>query len=259
LLTLVWISQREFVHDNVNEAVELRTGGERVRGVGDAIVSESAPGERRRETVAAPALPIRTSAESRRAKASPATGRKRKGAASKPAVARIAQIPAGTRVPLHLETPLRSTTLPGTLVRARVRNDVVVSKRVVIPRGSILDGHVTSVGRPQSRWISALKVWEFGKRRSVVLSFTALRRPGSTSQRSRIRTAPVAARAGSASRRVAIPAALATVGGAIVAGPLGAAGGGIAARAVARSIDDRAQLPRGTPISAQILDPVRAQ
>jgi hypothetical protein len=283
LLILVWNPQRGFVSSTVREPVELRTSDAHVQRVFDAIVSESAPGVRRQTTAeervgtssvtdaaalgqlaavrpspATPAVPTRTSAELRRANASPAAARKPKGAASKSAVALIAQVPAGTLVPLYLETPVLSRTLPGTLVRARVRNDVVVRKQVVIPRGSILDGRVTSVERPQSRWVSALKVWEFGKRRGVVLSFTTLRTPGTTSRSYRIRTAPVAARAKSASR-VAIPAALATVGGAIVAGPLGAAGGGIAARAVARKIDDPTRLPRGTPISAQILGPVEAQ
>jgi hypothetical protein len=144
-------------------------------------------------------------------------------------------------------------------VRARVRRDVVVSKQVVIPRGSILHGRVTSTERPQSRWISALKVWDFGNEKSVVLRFTTLRMPGSRKQTYRIRTAPVAARAKSAGRRVAIPAGLATVGGAILAGPLGAAGGAIAAKAVAGSIDDRTGLPSGTPISAQILNEVQRQ
>jgi hypothetical protein len=284
LLMLVASPQRGFVSSTVNEVVELRTSDPRVQGVGDAIVTESARGVQRPTpleervgtsvvmeaaalvqsiavppSLAAPALPIRRSAESGRANPSPAAVRKPKGAASKPAVALVAQVPAGTVVPLSLETPVPSTTLPGMLVRARVRDDVVVRKQVLIPRGSILDGRVTSVERPQSRWISALKVWEFGKRRSVVLSFTTLRTPGSTSRSYRIRTAPVAARAKSASHRRAIPAAVATVTGAIVAGPLGAAGGGIAARAVARSIDDGAQLPAGTPISAQILDRVEAQ
>jgi hypothetical protein len=164
-------------------------------------------------------------------------------------------------VPLSLETPVRSTTRPGTPVRARVRQDVVVSKEVVIPRGSILHGHVTGVERPRSRWISALKVWEFGKARArgVVLRFTMLRKSGSTPHTYRIRTALVAGRDKSPSARVAIPTAVATVGGAILAGPLGAAGGGIAARAVAGSIDDRARLPRGTPLSAQILNAVQMQ
>jgi hypothetical protein len=133
---------------------------------------------------------------------------------------------------------------------------VVIRNQVVIPRDSTLHGHVTAVERPQSRWVSALKVWEFGKRRGVVLTFTTLRAPGPSTPAYRIHTAPVVGRAASARRRVAIPAALATVGGAILAGPLGAAGGGIAARAAAGSINQRAEIPRGTSISAQILDPM---
>lgn len=280
LLALLWIPQHGFVPGTGNEAVGLRTSDERTQGVDAAIVSESHPAEPSEMTVkersgpvgvAAPAafaqptvrqspaasvIPIGTSAGSRRANASHAARPNRKGAVPGSTIVLAAQIPAGTRVPLSLQTPVSSTARPGTLVRARVRSDVVVRNQVVIPRESILHGHVTTVERPQSRWVSALKVWEFGKRRGVVLTFTTLRTPGSTTHAYRIRTAPVAGRARSASRRVAIPAALATVGGAILAGPLGAAGGGIATRAVAGSMNEPAGLPRGTPISVQILGPM---
>jgi hypothetical protein len=278
VLALLWIPQHGFLHGTGNDAVGLRTSDERTQGADAVIVRESPPAEPSETTVeersgtagvaapafghptvrqlqAAPVIPIGTSTRSRRANASHAARPNRRGAVPESAIV-AAQIPAGTRVPLSLQTEVHSTTRPGTLVRARVRSDVVVRNQVVIPRGSILHGHVTTVERPQSRWVSALKVWEFGKRRGVVLTFTTLRTPGSTTHAYRIRTAPVAGQATSASRRVAIPAALATVGGAILAGPLGAAGGGIAARAVAGSMNERAGLPRGTPISAQILDPM---
>ena len=280
LLALLWIPQHGFLDGAPNEAVRLRTTDERTQGVDAAIASQSLPAEPSettvkersgpigvaamaasglptvRESPAASVVPSGPSAGSRRANASHAARPNRKGAVPESTRVLAAQIPAGTRVPLSLQTPVRLTARPGTLVRARVRSDVVVRNQVVVPRGSILHGHVTTVERPQSRWVSALKVWEFGKRRGIILTFTTLRTPGSTTHAYRIRTAPVAGRATSASRRVAIPAALATVGGAILAGPLGAAGGGIATRAVAGSMNEPAGLPRGTPISAQILNPM---
>jgi hypothetical protein len=283
LLALLWIPQHGLIRDTVNEAARSRAGLERAQGTGGAMVSESTSPARRETTVeqradtsgviaarvfdqatahkspAVPNAPILTFAAALRATASPAAGQNRKSAVSESGIVLTTRIPAGTRVPLSLETPVRSTTSPGAPVRARVRSDVVVSKQVVIPRGSLLHGHVTSVERPRSPWISALKVWEFGKVRRVVLRFTTLQMPGSTRRTYRIRTAPVDGRARSASRRVVIPAALATVGGAILAGPLGAAGGGIAARAVAGSTDDGTRLPRGTPMSAQLLDAVHRQ
>ena len=241
LLALLWIPQHGFVPGTGDEAVGLRTSDERTQGVDAAIVSESHPAEPSEMTVkersgpvgvAAPAafaqppcanhwLPrlFRSAHPPDRAARTPRTPPARIGRApfQDRRLCWPVQIPAGTRVPLSLQTPVSSTARPGTLVRARVRSDVVVRNQVVIPRESILHGHVTTVERPQSRWVSALKVWEFGKRRGVVLTFTTLRTPGSTTHAYRIRTAPVAGRARSASRRVAIPAALATVGGAILA------------------------------------------
>jgi hypothetical protein len=283
LLALLWIPQHGLIRDTVNEDSRLQPGVEPPQGTGGAIVSESTSPAGQETTVeqradtsgviaarvfdqaiahkspAVPNVPILTFAAAPRAAALPAAGQNRKRPISESGIMLTTRIPAGTLVPLSLETPVRSTTSPGAPVVARVRSDVVVSKQVVIPRGSLLHGHVTSVERPQSPWISALKVWEFGKVRRVVLSFTTVQMPGSTSRTYRIHTAPVDGRAKSASRRVAIPTAIATVGGAIVAGPLGAAGGGIAARAVAGSVDDGTRLPRGTLMSAQIIDAVQRQ
>jgi hypothetical protein len=283
LLALLWNPQHGLIRDTVNEASRLRPGVEPAQGADGAIVSESTSPARGETTVeqraetssviaarvfdqatahkspAVPNVPILTFAATHRATASPAAGQNSKSAVSESGIVLTARIPAGTLVPLSLETPVRSTTSPGAPVHARVRSDVIVRKQVVIPRGSLLHGHVASVERPQSPWISALKVWEFGKVRRVELRFTTLQMPGSPRRTYRIRTAPVDGRAKSASRRVAIPTAFATVGGAILAGPLGAAGGGIAARAVAGSTDDGTRLPRGTPMSAQLLDAVHRQ
>ena len=212
-------------------------------------------------TVQAPtalARPVGNAANLRRAVVSSPARRNRTSASSERPVRITARIPAGTLVPLSLETAVDSTRT-GTPVRARVSQNVVVDQQVVIPRGSILQGHVTGAERKKSRWISALKVWEFGKQRNVVLGFTSMRTPGSTGKTYRIRTAPVPGQAKSASHRVAIPAAIATVGGAVLAGPLGAAGAGMAARAVAGSIDDDARLPSGTAMEAQILEVVLKQ
>jgi len=65
-----------------------------------------------------------------------------------PAIAATRQIPAGTSIPVTLETTVSSATnRPEDRVDARVRADVVARGRVVIPAGSELRGHVVSARR----------------------------------------------------------------------------------------------------------------
>jgi hypothetical protein len=266
LLGLFWLPPHGLIGNTTNEAVDLsietRVGQVETsvivaRAVGQLTAYKSATVPHVPATV--PDVPSLALATMDIADTLPAHDQKRKGTGSNSAVLRTMRIPAGTLVPISLETPVRSIAGPGAPVRARVRSDVVVNKRVVIPHGSILRGHVTNVQRPQSRWISALKVWEFAETRRVVFRFTTLQVPGSTKQPYSIRTEPVAGQAKSARHRVAIPAALATAGGAILAGPLGAAGGGIVARAIAGSTNNDTRVPRGTAMSARILNAAQKQ
>lgn len=125
-------------------------------------------------------------------------------------------------------------------------------------RVSLLRGRIEAINRPRSRWISALKFWQLAKDDSVVLRFTSIEMSGARNERYRLRSEPVVARAKSPGRRVVIPGAVAAVGGAIVAGPLGAAGGGVATTAVAGWLG-KDRVPKGTRLSVKVLDDIAAR
>lgn len=58
------------------------------------------------------------------------------------------QIPPGTILPVQLNTTLRSdTTRPGTLVKARIMQDVPLQLHSKIHAGAVVTGHVTNVVR----------------------------------------------------------------------------------------------------------------
>jgi hypothetical protein len=176
--------------------------------------------------------------------------------ATPPPAARVRRttIPGGTAVPLILETVISPGARAGDPVRARVAHHVVVNKQVLIPRGTILTGHVVEARRG-SRWASGLKFWELGRGQPVRLQFTRMRINEVTQPSYAIRTEVVTARRPRAARTVAVPAAFATVGGAMIAGPLGAAGGGLTASALAGSANSAA-VPRGTKVSARLVEAV---
>src|SRR5512139_537329 len=70
------------------------------------------------------------------------------GLLAAPAAAAIRQLPAGTSIPVTLETSVSSATnRPEDRVDARVRADVVSGGKVVIPEGSELRGRVVSARR----------------------------------------------------------------------------------------------------------------
>lgn len=70
------------------------------------------------------------------------------GLSNAPATAAMRQLPAGTAIPVTLETTVSSaTSRPEDRVDARVRADVVSGGRVVIPAGSELRGHVVTARR----------------------------------------------------------------------------------------------------------------
>jgi hypothetical protein len=173
-----------------------------------------------------------------------------------PATRRAALVPAGTTIPLILDTAVPADAKAGHLVRGRVSRNVLVGNRVVIPRASILRGRVVDAGRKRSRWLAALKFWELGRARPIVVTFTSIRLPAGPAREYQMRTSSVELRA----RKVSIPAAAgATTAGAIVTGPRSAAGRALTGAALAGSRSDNARLARGTAIDAKTLDRVYSQ
>jgi hypothetical protein len=164
-------------------------------------------------------------------------------------------VPAGTTIPLILDTEVPADAKAGHLVRGRVSRNVLVGNRVVIPRASILRGRVVDASRKRSRF-AVLKFWELGRARPIVVTFTSIRLPAGPAREYQMRTSSVELRA----RKVSIPAAAgATTAGAIVTGPRSAAGRALTGAALAGSRSDNARLARGTAIDAKTLDRVYSQ
>ena len=184
---------------------------------------------------------------------SPAT-RESVPAAARDAAWREITIPAGTTLPLALDSYVASdqSRLEDT-VRAHVRRNVVVRDRVVIPAGSSLTGYVTSVERSG----------RVKGRARLAFRFTRLFVPGAEPQR--INTSVVARQApatkGKDATTIALPATGGAIIGAITGGKkgaaIGAAAGGGAGTAVVLSTRGReVRLGRGALVGVTLLAPI---
>ena len=161
-------------------------------------------------------------------------------------------VPAGTSLPLELQTALSSETAQiETPVRARLRSAVVVDGYTVLPAGAVLAGNVTDVdraGRVQGRARLAFR-------------FTEALYDGQTED---VRTNPITFEGEATKGEDATKIGGGAVGGAIIGGILGgadgaakgAAIGGAAGTGVVLATGGRAvKGPAGTDIAATVATP----
>ena len=169
--------------------------------------------------------------------------------------AREVTLPAGTPLPIVMDTPVASNTSHVEQpVRAHLSRDVRLDNNVVLPAGSDLFGTVTAVRRP-------------GKvkgRSYIALRLTTLV-PAGSNDRYRIDTGRVA-RTGRATKKkdamkIGIPAAGGAAVGALVGGKKGAligagAAGGAGTAVVLSTRGEEVGIGRGTPLTLRLASPV---
>ena len=166
---------------------------------------------------------------------------------------REVEIPAGTALPLELETALSSETATvETPVRARLKQALVVNGVTALPAGATVSGHVTSAER----------AGRVKGRASLAFTFSQLRADNLSAA---IRTAPLSF-VGEASRgEDATKIGAGAVGGAIVGGIVGggegaakgaAIGGAAGTGVVLATRGKEVELPSGTDLAATLAAPV---
>ena len=166
-------------------------------------------------------------------------------------------LPAGTVLPLTLDSYVASDqSRVEDGVRAHLRRSVVVNGLSVIPAGSAVSGHVTSVQRPG----------RVKGRGYFAFRFNSLSTPDNG--RTRITTTRVARTAPATksedAMKIALPAAGGAVIGALTGGKKGAAigatAGGGAGTAVVLSTRGRdVRLGPGAAVSVRLLEPIRLE
>jgi hypothetical protein len=164
-------------------------------------------------------------------------------------------LPAGTVLPLTLDSYVASDrSRIEDAVRARLRRSVFVEGFRVVPAGSVVSGHVTSVRRPG----------RVKGRGYIAIRFHSLATPdnGRTAIRTtRVsRTAP--ATKGEDAMKIALPAAGGAVIGAFTGGKKGAAigattGGGAGTAVVLSTRGRDVRLGPGAAVFVRLLEPIR--
>lgn len=164
-------------------------------------------------------------------------------------------VPAGTEVPITLETAIASdTSRIEDPVRARVRQPVMVNGTDAIPEGSILTGNVTEAQRSG----------RVKGRARVAFRLTTLQ-PAHSDERLDVRTALVGRSAPSTKekdvRNIGIPAGVGAIVGGIVGGGSGAAkgaaiGGSAGTGYVLATRGAEVRLPAGTALTVKLAEPV---
>jgi hypothetical protein len=172
-----------------------------------------------------------------------------------PTDAREVTLPAGTRLPIALETPVGSrTSRVEQPVRAHLTRAIVIRGVTVVPRGSRVTGVVASVKRSG----------RVKGRAHVALRFNALS-PRNEGEGYRIDTAPVGRTARATTRNdaleIGVPAAAGAAIGALAGGDKGAlagaaigAGGGTAVVLSTRGREVR--VPKGAALTLRLTAPV---
>lgn len=227
-----------------------------VERAGEPATPEGRPTEGARATTGAQssrsAAPPRTTTEPRTAPRAPAAG---EGTAPTRRAAewREITVPAGTALPLELETALSSETAQvETPVRAKLKQALSVDGYTAIPAGAILSGEVTEVAR-------AGKV----KGRSrLSFTFTSLQ---AGNVREDLRTNPITFEGEASKGEDATKIGAGAIGGAIVGGIVGggegaakgAAIGGAAGTGVVLATRGKdVKLASGTDIAAGLAAPL---
>ena len=168
-------------------------------------------------------------------------------------VYREVTLPAGTRLPLRLETTVASDTSSiEDTVKATLREGVLVDGALVLTPGTDVSGVVTAQrrsGKVQGRGLVAFR-------------FTTLTLDA---EPQRIRTAVISREARGTkakdARTIGIPAAGGAAVGALIGGKKGAAiggaaGGGAGTAVVLSTRGEEVRLPAGTNITARLTEPL---
>src|SRR3954469_22174239 len=163
-------------------------------------------------------------------------------------------IPAGTILPVNLETSVASdTSRVEQAIQGRLRHAITAQGVEVLPAGAAVSGNVTSVRRP-----GRVKGLAY-----IAMRFTQLDTPGAGT--SRISTAAVS-RTGRATKqkdtlKIVAPAAAGAVIGRIAGGKSGAAKGAVIGGAggtgyVLATRGEELRLAKGTPLSVKLTSPL---
>jgi len=182
------------------------------------------------------------------------TGGAEPSAASAAAVRDIT-IPAGTRLPIVLDTPVSSaTSRVEQSVQAHLVRPVLVQGRTVLPQGTRVSGIVTDATR--SGRVKGLA--------HLAVRFDTLM-PRGDDERYHIRTAAVGRTAESTKKKDALEIGMPAAGGAIIGGLVGgkkgaligtAAGGGAGTAVVLSTRGKEVSLPRGAALTLRLSEPV---
>ena len=229
---------------------------------GTPAVQPAAPAAQPAAPASRAATPAAPAGSPRPAPAAPAPVAKAPAAAPEPAAPpkpvvewREVTVPAGTEIPMELETAVGSdVSKVEDPVRARVTDAVSVNGVTAIPAGSSVSGSV----------ISAKAASKFKGHAELSLRFDSLTTAGSDERHS-IRTALVARETAGTGKKSAMKIGLPALGGAVIGGIIGggkgaaigaAAGGGAGTVAVLVADGKEVSLPRGTPLGVKLVDPV---
>jgi hypothetical protein len=195
---------------------------------------------------AAAADPTGTAAPAERPAAAPSAGEK---------VWHEVTVPAGTRLPVVLDTPVGSDTSSAEEpVRAHLARGVVVGGREVLASGSRVTGVVSSA--KESGRVKGLA--------HIGLRFDTLIPEGSD-QRYRIQTAAVGRTAPATKKKDALEIAAPAAGGALVGALIGggkgaligtAIGGGAGTAVVLSTRGKEIHLGRGAPLTLRLTEPI---
>ncbi|MGE5246035.1 MAG: hypothetical protein ACM3SQ_17565 [Betaproteobacteria bacterium] len=180
--------------------------------------------------------------------------------AAKPAAERVAReiiLPAGTHLPIVLDTTVGSaTSRVEEPVRAHLADAVSYEGEVVLPRGSVVSGVVTS----------ALRSGKVKGRAHIAVRFDAVTPPGGASYT--IDTAAVGRTAPATTKKDALEIGAPAVGGAIVGGLLGGkkgaligtmAGGGGGTAVVLSTRGREVTLLRGAQLTLALRAPLKVR
>ena len=164
-------------------------------------------------------------------------------------------IPAGTRLPIVLDTPVSSaSSRVEQSVQAHLSRPIVVRGRSVLPQGSRVSGVVTDATR--SGRVKGLA--------HLALRFDTLI-PRGDDERYRIQTAAIGRTAEATKKKdaaeIGIPAAGGALIGALVGGKKGAlvggaAGGGAGTAVVLSTRGKEVSLPRGAALTLRLTEPI---
>jgi hypothetical protein len=200
------------------------------------------------------ARPVATSGSAATPAGSPASVEPAAPAAPAAVDYREVTLPAGTVLPVNLETSVGSdTSRVEQAVQGRLRRAVTAQGVEVLPAGTALSGNVTSVRRPGK--VKGLAY--------IAMRFTQLDTPGAGT--TRISTAAVS-RTGRATKqkdtlKIVAPAAAGAVIGRVVGGKSGAGKGAVIGGAggtgyVLATRGEEVRLAKGTPLSVRLTAPV---